>query len=413
MRSIFKKGVWLLSGALLFGGLSSCSVFDSFFGEEDTTYSIKDVITSTDDDGNTIVTITFTSSRDPITFTLPKGNTPEVNEETNTWWINGQDTGIQASGDTPYINDDGYRVIGDTLTEIKAGGVGISSIVSGVEDGVDGIYITLTDGTETFVPIPTVAGKSITDVTSENREDGIYIIITYELADGTTTTTEVGPLTKGEKGDQGYSIVGVTTSVDEDGNTTITFTMNDSDEEPTTYSVTLPAVRSIDHIVAKKEGLSYVLYIYYTDDLENPARVSFDAPNTWFSGNGSPTSKTSGNPGDFYYDKTDNVIRQMDESGTRRKLVTLEQKNETYTVTFNANGGSLPSNAYTSYTIAKGKCFYDRSSAASIPVPTWSDDTKVFDGWYTSTEVNPTLTKFTDLTPVTCDIYLFAHYVDA
>jgi hypothetical protein len=393
-----RRGAMLLSLALLGVTLSSCSMFDSFFGEEDTSYSIKDVTTSIDEDGNTILTITFTSSRDPITITLPSGKTPRIDETTGTRWIGEIDTGVKAGVDQPSIGEDGYRYIGETNTGIKATGVGIDSIVPATQDGKSGIIVYLTNGESTFVEIPTVSIKSIT-----SREEGedTYIDIIYIDDDGDEQTAEFGPFSKGEKGDAGVSISSIDYVTEKDHSITLTITMSDG----SSTIVTIPPSNGIDYMEASEENGKYVITVYYTDGSWDT--LEFDAPATRLSGNGLP-SDSVGNNGDFFYDRTNNIIYQKVNNKWVVLVHLIDQSSGECYVTFDPQGGSLPPSALAKYPISIGTYFY--GSGYDIPIPLAPSGT-TFDGWYTAKVVDATKTRFSDLTIVKSDITLYAHYI--
>jgi hypothetical protein len=373
-------------------------MFDSFFGEEDTTYSIKDVTTSIDEDGNTILTITFTSSRDPIVITLPSGQTPRIDEETGTRWIGDTDTGVKAGVDQPNIGEDGYRYIGETNTGVKASGVGIESIVPATQDGKTGITVNLTNGESIFVEIPTLSISSIT-----SREDGedTYIDIVYIDDKGVEQTASFGPFSKGEKGDTGVSVSSITYVTEEDHSITLTITMSDG----SSTIVTIPSSNGIDYMEASEENGKYVITVYYTDG--NWDTLEFDAPATRLSGNGLP-SDSDGNNGDFFYDRTNNIIYQKVNNKWVVLVHLIDQSSGECYVTFDPQGGSLPPSALAKYPISIGTYFY--GSGYDIPIPIAPSGT-TFDGWYTAKVVDATKTRFTDLTIVKSDITLYAYYI--
>lgn len=160
-------------------------------------------------------------------------------------------TGIQSNGDlvTVYTNKQQYQltiptVKGDTGEEGPAG-TGIKSIT---DDGKGLITITLTNGSEHTVTVPTVtqsetAGQVknlyITDIKQEGNQ--ISVILNDGTSKSFTVNTLSGPAGKngqdGAKGDPGTGIKSITSSGDR-----ITITLTDN----TAQSFTIPTVKGAD-----------------------------------------------------------------------------------------------------------------------------------------------------------------------
>ena len=198
------------------------------------------------------ITVEFDDgSRQSITVPTVKGETGPQGQPGQP----GQDgetiTGIQSNSDrvTVYTNKQQYSL---TIPTVKGeqgatgpAGTGIQSIT---DDGKGLITITLTDGSEHTVTVPTVtqsetAGQVknlyITDIKQEGNQ--ISVILNDGTSKSFTVNTLTGPAGKngqdGAKGDPGTGIKSITSSGDR-----ITITLTDN----TTQSFTIPTVKGAD-----------------------------------------------------------------------------------------------------------------------------------------------------------------------
>lgn len=322
---------------------------------------IEEVTTRILDDGNTLVTITFTGTKkDPVTFILPCGE-------------KGKD------------------------------GNGISK-VEPVRDEEGNITVTITFTDSSVKPVSFVvkAGRSIIGYETEKDKETGDILLTFTYSDGTKSDPVRIP--KGEKGDEGRGIKDRKCEQTENGGQKVTITFTDD----TTKEFVLAPGKGISSVTSgTDENGEWVLQLYYTDG--NSEIVAFSAPNTWLSGNGAPTSD-SGNVGDFYFDLENLVRYQKNQSGWKVIANFKDKLSATYTVEFRTNGGQLASSAAQSKVqIERGHTFF----SDNLTVPLAVKQGYTFDGWYTTKNPDPAISgRFTDLTSVYSDRTLYANWIE-
>lgn len=340
----------------LIGGLASaCS--SSFVGDEG--YEIADVVTHTDGDGNTVVVISFTGDKDPVTFTIDKG----------------------AAG---------------------TNGNGIASVSGKVEGDAVVLTITYTDGTTspTQISVPIVKGSdgvSVSGVDVSTDTNGNTVLV-FNYSDGRKSD----PLTV-PKGDDGVGIADIKSTTNEDGSITLTISFTDSTRSPVTVTIPkgAPGV-SILSITSEQANGKYTLHIAFSDGSFQD--VSFPVPTvtTWLSGTVDPEDSL-GNDGDFYMNTANGGIFQK-ESGAWVFIVRLWQDATSYYyVTFDPNGGTIEGS--TSSVREKVKA---GDYITDLPTPVLSG--KTFTGWWTSIAEDPNAGHFTVLTPVFNNLTLYARW---
>ena len=360
----FRKLLLGLAMPFLATSLTSCA--GGFFGGDDVV-SIDSIETSTDEEGNTVVTITYTDADlDPVTFTIPKGN-------------------------------DGDK------------GNGIQSVTQ-VPDAFGNTVVTITFTDPKMEPFVTVLkpGTSITHYeTKYDEELGQTTITFYDSNDN-----PLDPITiyDGDTGKQGVGIKDFTYIVNDNGTTTVTIIFTDStDEEPHTFDFTLPSPVGISSIEPSHVDGQYVLTLTYTNGQSEV--VAFDAPINWYS---APSTPNVGNPmeGDYFFDTAHGVIYHY-ENAHWEEVVRFSTDETTYVVSFNLNDdndATLPTGYTSSYTLKRGEYF--ASTGKNLPIPTrYNSATSSyykFVGWSTSPAPGPTNGYFTDLTPVFSDLTLYA-----
>lgn len=375
MNKIFKKFMVLGGSALI--GMTSFTSCSSFFGDD--SYSIVDTKTQIDEKtGDTIVTITFSDGKDPLTFTIPKK-------------ISGTD------------------------------GVGIESITSEMINNNVILTITYTDHSmsPTKISVPVVKGDTgvgIKEVeVSQDLEGNTVIVFVY--TDNTRSNNIVIPKgIDGEDGMNGIGILSVDSATDTDGNLTLTITYTDSSLPPTTITLRNGhdgvGIETIVYDEDRSNDTTYVLDILFDDGTST--RVSLPRPQSvsWYALEGAPDNNL-GKEGDFYINILNGNIYHKNSPSSWAYMFTMKGTGSTeqQTVVFIANGGrfekeeTLGDNKKT-YVVEYGSYL----NLENIPVPTY-DDTHIFDGWWTSKDVNnPNSGHFTDLTPIQTNMNLYARW---
>ena len=338
--------------------LNACSFFRSSDNEA---VGIKEITVDQDEQGNAIVTITYTDKhKEPVSFVIPKGTDGEM-------------------------------------------GVGIKK-VDYEQDEYGATTVTISFTSDKMDPVSFVLqpGKSISDVRFDVDEEGNTLIIFVD-SDG----NQLSPITvfKGDTGEQGVGIVSIVPDYRPDGSSTLTITLSDESE----YYVEIPAPkegRGITSIVSRKEGTVFYLTINYNDGTKD--EISFDVPPSWTTGYSRP-GDSEGYNGDYYFDIAHDII-YIKENGVWNIAVDFATNAQEYNVTFDLNDtNSEPASliGQRSYIINRGETFY--SSNYTMPIASRSGYT--FGGWSTSKTPNVTNGLFTDLTPVLSDMTLYAVWV--
>ncbi|MCH3909039.1 MAG: InlB B-repeat-containing protein [Bacilli bacterium] len=329
---------------------------------DDGSYTIADITTALDDDGNTVVTITFNEDKDPVVFTIDKGT----------------------SG---------------------ANGNGIANI-SAATDENGNIVLTITytdpDTSPTEITIPLMKGEngiSVVRVEVSDDTNGNKVIV-FVYSDGTKSDPITIP-----KGNDGVGIADIKQTNNDDGSISVTVTFTDSTRDPIVITIPAgPTGVSITDITCERSGNAYVLHVTFSDG--SSTDVPFDIPtvNTWLSGTVDPDDSL-GQDGDFYMNTANGGIFKK-ENGSWTFIVRLWQNATSYYyVVFNPNGGSI--NGSTSAIQEKVKA---GEYIVDLPTPTLTS--KVFQGWWTSTDSDPNAGHFTSLTPVFANINLYARWSD-
>ena len=265
------------------------------------------------------------------------------------------------------------------------------------------VVLTFSDGTEKYFYVPD--GVRIKDITSEYNEElnKTFMYLVYsndEVSDGIE-------IPQGEKG------VGIDTAAssaipnDEDGSIDIILTFTDG----TVQTFNIPKGETgngIDYIEPIESEGQFTLEITYTNG--DVRQISFTRPILWYQGNGGPTEgenyNTTANsrPGDYYLDVENRKIYRNTLLGWEI-AVDFSQVIDKFTVKFDLNDdedspATLNGNPRIS-NLAFGTYLIGR-----IPIPTRTGFE--FLGWATSTNITPTTGFFTELTPVTQDLTLYA-----
>ena len=374
MKRLFKE--LLLS--LLIG---SCSLtFSSCFGFGDEAMEISSITTVTLENGDIQVIITYVDEdTKPTTFVVPKGDSGEDGKDGN----------------------------------------GIKEITSSQsEDGLNTLVnITFTQNNVDPIEVKVPNGVSIVNMECPYNEEKGMCELTVYFSDGNT----FGPIEvpkgekgdKGDKGEDGNSILEIIPEYNDDK--TITLTITQSKEPP--VIVTIPAPKEgedgkdgkeVVDISADFDGDKYLVTVTYND--ESQITKEFDRPNRWFSELSSPT-KEDGINGDLWYDIERQIIYIKQNN---RWIPTIDFNDvivDSYTIEFDLNDNNgiqanMPSGTLISYEIEKNSNFY--SSGYSVPEPT--REGYEFVGWYTVRNASSVNGIFTDLTPVSSNMTLYANW---
>ncbi len=371
MKNI-KKGLLTcllsISTLLTVGLTTSCS---AFFGDDG--YLITDITHYVDANGNVVVTINFDSDEvDPLTLTIPKGNTGE----------------------------DGLD------------GAGISNIEANKsEDGnsID-IVISYTDNRlPTTINVPIVNGedgRGIDNVIVDQDEEG-NTTLQFEYSDGTNSSVFTIPKAQDGRGIQSItsqSIVGTNVTI-----ITISYTDGNSDQFQIQNGV---GIDSITYSEELSTETAYALVINYTDSNSETIYLPKPEATRWYTGASDP-NQSLGNNGDFYLNlssgevflkQNNNWVAQFNMKGDSESSVTSY-----YNVTFTLGEGE----SWVNEELGSGTIIQRVEEGSTISlenIPTPKKDNSIFEGWYTSKEVNVNSGKFTDLTVITKNITLYAHW---
>ena len=360
------KSLLVSLGLILTPSLTSCS---SFFDTNDEATAIKDIVTEVLEDGSTQVTIIFIDEeKEPLVFTIPQGSQGET-------------------------------------------GNGIKSIEQEFNEDHTVLILTITFTDEEMEPkvieVPVINGKdgvsivNIETTIEENGDTKVTISFDNEGMDPVDFTIP--------KGETGNGIKSITQDYDDNGNTIVTISYTDTSLSDTKITINKgDKGNSIAYIISDETDTEYILKFYFSENLEDPEEVRFSKPtqpSTWLSGISDPIDE-EGRNGDFYINKSNLKIYQKD-NGSWMLIAQLSESKETHTVTFDANGGTFSSDTFsTVFEINHGETFYGNDKCI---FPRVTNGTKTFLGWYTSINKNdPTVGKFTDLTPVYSDMTLYA-----
>lgn len=325
-----------------------------------------------------------------------------------------------------YVNER----VQDAIFYIPKGedGIGISGIYhTQSNDGKHTVVeITFSDEEMDPVFINVENGISVTGINSKFDDDG-NTVITVSYSDG--NTSEPITVLKGEKGDtgedgedgeDGVTLVNYSYVTNDDGSQDIVFIYSDGSE----YPIHVPAPEKgekgdngldgngITGVASFEDDGKY--YIYFTMSQSDPFFVEFTRPtepNTWHQGNDEP-EKSLGENGDYYFDVAHKIIYGKN-NGKWSIIISLDQTQETCVVNFDLNDtldsqAKLPSKYSVQYVINKGSTMY--TSGYDVPEPT--RDGYEFGGWYTTKSPSIVNGMFTDLTPITGDITLYAKWIE-
>ena len=348
---------------MVFGMFTGCSGFVV----QDESLIITSITSQVLEDGRTMVVITYADEEvEPAIFYLPKGDTGEQGEEGN----------------------------------------GIKEITHEYDERTNTIIVTITFTDPTMAPVTYTLKNGVTIKSLEEIvDDNGNVSFVIHFSNGTSSEPISVP-----KGEDGSKIVGYRQVINEDGSVTLQFAFSTGE----IYTCDIPAPqkgedgRSIIAIVGTTDELYYYVTFTFSDDTTETVKFEKPIPSTWLTGTGTPSSSL-GNDGDFYFDTSrKDIYTKVD--GSWVKLVDFEDTETKFTVEFdlNAEDAIFPDGYEYSnyYSILAGENFV--SSGYLVPIPVRTGYT--FEGWYTTP--NPTVVNgaFTDLTPVSSDMKLYAKW---
>lgn len=367
---LFKKCVLAIGLFSSIAVLSSCSAF--FGGDE---FTITDTSIEQNENGDTIVTITFSGDDvDPLRFTIPKVQ-------------NGVD-GNGIASITPVLNEESLELT---------------------------IKYTDTTMEDTIITVPVLkgdSGRGIDDVLLGSDENG-NTTIQFNYTDG--TTSDLITIPKGIDGKDGLGIANIDVQKTSNGINIVTITFTDENVAPLTFPINDGV--SISSIVYDEENSTdeiYSLFITFSDGTFTTVELPRPQSTIWLSGTQEPSS-TSGKIGDFYLNLVSGDVYRKISSTTWEFLFTMKGSGSSEPITrhqvifhfrddeYNETleGGSLML-----FNVEHGRTI----SADSIPVPT--KDGFKFAGWFAGEdETNPNIGQFTNLTVVTQNLDLYARWL--
>ena len=376
----------------------------SFFGTEEQT-GIANIEKKELEDGSIQLIITYYDEEiDPVIMTFPKGK-------------------------------DGLK------------GNGINNIEAVPGDENTKLVITYTDTSKLPVEFDIPHGAEIKEIIVVDDKGNIiedeeyigakFIKVIYTEVDPKNpdqNKSSLFELPKGEKGNGIETIYAGKLNPDgtideskrnEDGSVTLGIKYTDSDE---LQILNIPSSKSIIKVEANDTGNVYKLKIIYNmvDPItgKDYEEFSFIKPKItqWLYGESSPNDGM-GNIGDYYFDKTFNIIYFKIEldgypAGHWDEIVNLGSSNQRCEIKFilNLEGAYFEEldsneNVIRNYndkitSLKKGTYFYKNNEGKQIPTPRHNEYT--FVGWYTDVPLQIFTSKFTDLTIVNTDITLYA-----
>lgn len=319
-------------------------------------------------------------------------------------------------------------------------------------DGVNYLVISYMDEEkeDTLVPLPEEQGttNSITGISYKSSDDGKKTIVTVKFSDGTSDDFEVPngvsvtsisyetiagvakmivnysdgskdelPVIKGEDG------IGIdkieADDTDPTGKVKITFYYTNGN----TYEVTLPAPKegekgkgiSSMSVLDDVENNVYKMTVVYSDGSVQNFPLAKPAVVAWHLVNGKPADGF-GKHGDFAFDQGNSKI-YLNTNGIWDTVANLATSINRYQIEFNLNApndatAKLPVGYNIIHYANEGTYFWSSENLnpiAGVPEPT--RDGYTFVGWYREPgDLSPTDGKFTDLTPVFGNLYLYAHW---
>lgn len=368
-----KSGFFKKSKILMLFGLSmslapitSCSAF--FGGDE---FTITDTSITTDEEtGDTIVTITFSGDDvKPLTFRIPVVT-------------NGVD------------------------------GIGIENITSKLENGQVVLTISYTDESveDTVISVPVINGENGVGVTGVNVGQNENGDTTFQFTYSDGKTSEVFILPKGK---DGVGIANIVENDNGDGTHTIIISYTDP-EMPTTEFVVSDgiSIERVEYSPEYSDESNYAIIVTFSDG--NVSLITLPRPTTnkWLSGVTDPRDNI-GNDGDYYLNEYNGNVF-VKRNGSWNYLFSMKGTGSTETKEYFNVIFELREDEYTDTLTPGSRLMISVEEGKTIPlnqIPVPQKDGFVFNGWYAGETVSPNVGHFTNLTPVVSDLTLFASWV--
>lgn len=292
-------------------------------------------------------------------------------------------------------------------------GNGIGEVFYRPVDGGTEVEITFTKQGSVPLKFTVDDGISVTGIESDTESKPGSTLITFVFSDG--SKSETYELPKGEKGQDGRSIVDIDDYLNGDSSVDLTIIFSDG----TDRTVTIPApIKGEDGIGIKgveiepKDDLGDKYDIILTLDDDTTISAEFDRVNKWFTDSAEPVDEEDGIDGDLYFCTTNKIIYVKKDGGwiptiDLDKITDLE-----YDVIFFLNDtedepASMPSGVLPVYRVKHG--MYFESTGYEIPIPTRYG--YEFAGWYTTPDPKAIHGAFTDISIVASKLDLYAKWV--
>lgn len=359
--NLFKhKKIFIISSLLFLTTLgTSCS---AFFGDEG--YLITSTSTTTNDKGDTILTINFSDeTKAPLTVTIPKG-------------ISGKD------------------------------GVGISSITPTILDGKVKITIKFTDTNveDTVIEVPVIQGKDGKGISNlvVDKDETNNITLKFTYTDGTESDLITIP-----KGVDGNGIVSILPIKKDEATKTTTYEITFTNGTKTTFQVKDGtdgvSILEINYSEAESSDTEYALEVTYSDGYSNIIKLPKPQANTWLNGTIDNPSNELGKNGDFYLNIINGNVYLKENGGWSFRFSIKggdTSKVETGIVIFNYKDTSgADKTSFASGLIGK--------TIDIEKIPLLKEDNKTFLGRYSTKQDDPyaiNAGKFTNLSVLTADV---------
>lgn len=360
------------SACLILATLFLTGCGGSFFAEEELQIVSVEAVPTNEGYTRLIITYSDESDREPDIFAIPDGEKGKMGDK---------GTGIAK---VYYEHDDNNHQTGLT--------------------------IEFTDQSLSPVSFDIPDGRSVLNIHSYKDDTGNYII--FEYNDGTQSTPYLLPEGKTGKGITRFDCV----QNEQDRSVTIDIEMNDGTKPIHLYIPPPADGRGVASMSAgeSEDGSQYSIFVTYSDNTTDT--LSFNRPAKWYNGTTKPTladDVEGSKVGDYFFDTIHNNIYVKEESGWI-EIVSFNVGKK-HTVTFDVNDdhenqASL-NIARNTFEVERGTYFVE-NGYGEIPIPVRPGYT--FKGWYKQkialefSAPPPTMSPFTDLTPVFSDLTLYA-----